>query len=97
MTRDAAAGALAAAAGAAADGRAAAASRMRRWLGAGAAACVVGWGANQFTPMLLLYRARLGLSAPVVEAHVRACTRSAWCPACCSAGRCRTGSAGAAW
>ncbi|HEY2687687.1 MAG TPA: MFS transporter [Streptosporangiaceae bacterium] len=42
--------------------------RMRRWLGAGAAACVVGWGANQFTPMLLLYRARLGLSAPVVEA-----------------------------
>jgi hypothetical protein len=42
--------------------------RARRWLGAGAAACVVGWGANQFTPMLLLYRARLGLSAPVVEA-----------------------------
>ena len=41
---------------------------MRRWLGAGAAVCVVGWGANQFTPMLLLYRARLGLSAPVVEA-----------------------------
>ena len=41
--------------------------RVRRWLGAGAAACVVGWGANQFTPMLLLYRARLGLSAPVVE------------------------------
>ena len=43
-------------------------ARTRRWLGAGAAACVVGWGANQFTPMLLLYRARLGLSAPVVEA-----------------------------
>jgi predicted MFS family arabinose efflux permease len=42
--------------------------RVRRWLGAGAAVCVVGWGANQFTPMLLLYRARLGLSAPVVEA-----------------------------
>ena len=41
---------------------------MRRWLGAGAAVCVVGWGANQFTPMLLLYRAQLGLSAPVVEA-----------------------------
>src|SRR6266568_3263115 len=42
--------------------------RLRGWLGAGAASCVVGWGANQFTPMLLLYRARLGLSAPVVEA-----------------------------
>jgi hypothetical protein len=42
--------------------------RVCRWLGAGAAACVVGWGANQFTPMLMLYRARLGLSPPVVEA-----------------------------
>jgi MFS family permease len=40
----------------------------RRWLGAGLAACMIGWGTNQFTPMLLLYRARLGLSAPVVEA-----------------------------
>jgi predicted MFS family arabinose efflux permease len=29
---------------------------------------MIGWGTNQFTPMLLLYRARLGLSAPVVEA-----------------------------
>ena len=37
-------------------------------LGAGLAACMIGWGTNQFTPMLLLYRARLGLSAPVVEA-----------------------------
>jgi predicted MFS family arabinose efflux permease len=40
----------------------------RRWLGAGLAACVIGWGTNQFVPMLLLYRTRLGLSAPVVEA-----------------------------
>jgi MFS family permease len=40
----------------------------RRWLGAGLAACMIGWGTNQFVPMLLLYRARLGLSAPVVEA-----------------------------
>ena len=40
----------------------------RRWLGACLAACMIGWGTNQFTPMLLLYRARLGLAAPVVEA-----------------------------
>jgi len=40
----------------------------RRWAGAGMAACMIGWGTNQFTPMLLVYRARLGLSAPVVEA-----------------------------
>lgn len=40
----------------------------RGWLGDGLAACMIGWGTNQFTPMLLLYRARLGLSAPVVEA-----------------------------
>jgi len=40
----------------------------RSWLGAGLAACMIGWGTNQFTPMLLVYRARLGLSAPVVEA-----------------------------
>src|ERR1051326_7832605 len=40
----------------------------RRWLGAGLAACMIGWGTNQFTPMLLLYRARLGLSPSVVEA-----------------------------
>ncbi len=40
----------------------------RPWLGAGLAACMIGWGTNQFTPMLLLYRARLGLSAPVADA-----------------------------
>src|SRR5690242_20316274 len=40
----------------------------RHWLGAGLAACMIGWGTNQFTPMLLLYRTRLGLSTSVVEA-----------------------------
>jgi MFS family permease len=40
----------------------------RRWFGAGLAVCMIGWGTNQFTPMLLLYRAQLGLSTPVVEA-----------------------------
>jgi MFS family permease len=44
------------------------AGMARRWFGAGLAVCMIGWGTNQFTPMLLLYRARLGLSAPVVEA-----------------------------
>jgi hypothetical protein len=44
------------------------AGRVPRWLGAGLAVCMVGWGANQFTPMLLLYRSRLGLSAATVEA-----------------------------
>ena len=29
---------------------------------------MAGWGANQFTPMLLLYRSQLGLSAAIVEA-----------------------------
>ena len=42
--------------------------RTRRWLGAGLAVCMAGWGANQFTPMLLLYRSQLGLSAATVEA-----------------------------
>lgn len=44
------------------------AGTARYWFGAGLAACMIGWGTNQFTPMLLVYRARLGLSAPVVEA-----------------------------
>ncbi len=34
----------------------------------GFAVATVGWGANQFTPMLLLYRPLLGLSAATVEA-----------------------------
>jgi len=44
------------------------AGAARFWFGAGLAVCMIGWGTNQFTPMLLVYRARLGLSAPVVEA-----------------------------
>ncbi len=39
-----------------------------RWLGVGFAIATVGWGANQFTPLLLLYRPLLGLSAATVEA-----------------------------
>jgi MFS family permease len=35
----------------------------RAWLPVGFAMLVVGWGANQFSPMLLVYRAQLGLSA----------------------------------
>jgi MFS family permease len=35
----------------------------RAWLPVGFAMLVVGWGANQFSPMLLVYRAHLGLSA----------------------------------
>src|SRR5689334_13060022 len=35
----------------------------RTWLPVGFAMLVVGWGANQFSPMLLVYRAELGLSA----------------------------------
>lgn len=36
---------------------------QRRWLPVGFAMLVVGWGANQFSPMLLVYRAQLGLSS----------------------------------
>ena len=35
----------------------------RTWLPVGFAMLVVGWGANQFSPMLLVYRAELGFSA----------------------------------
>jgi Na+/melibiose symporter-like transporter len=45
-----------------------AAPARSRWLGAGAAAGLVAWGTNQFTPMLLFYRARLGLSGSVANA-----------------------------
>jgi len=38
------------------------------WLRVGVAVAAVGWGANQFAPMLLVYRARLGLSAATVQA-----------------------------
>jgi Major Facilitator Superfamily len=38
------------------------------WLGAGLALAAVGWGANQFAPLIVMYEARLGLSAAVVDA-----------------------------
>jgi len=38
------------------------------WLRVGVAVAAVGWGANQFAPMLLVYRARLGLSDATVQA-----------------------------
>lgn len=40
----------------------------RSWLRAGIAVASVGWGANQFAPLLLLYQAKLGLSAATVQA-----------------------------
>lgn len=40
----------------------------RSWLRAGIAVAAVGWGANQFAPLLLLYQARLGLSEATVQA-----------------------------
>ncbi|HEX3733387.1 MAG TPA: MFS transporter [Mycobacteriales bacterium] len=38
------------------------------WLRAGIAVAAVGWGANQFAPLLLVYRSQLGLSAATAEA-----------------------------
>src|SRR5690242_16805910 len=38
------------------------------WLRVAAAVAVIGWGANQFTPLLLLYRPLMGLTAAMVEA-----------------------------
>lgn len=43
-------------------------THVRAWLRAGVAVAAVGWGANQFAPLLLLYRAELGLSAATVNA-----------------------------
>jgi MFS family permease len=40
----------------------------RAWLGAGLATAAVGWGANQFAPLIVMYQARLGLSAAVADA-----------------------------
>ena len=40
----------------------------RTWLGAGLALAAVAWGANQFAPLIVMYQARLGLSAAVVDA-----------------------------
>jgi MFS family permease len=39
----------------------------RAWWGPGLAVAAVGWGAQQFTPLLLLYRAQLGLSPTVLQ------------------------------
>jgi MFS family permease len=43
-------------------------SERLAWWGAGLAVAAVGWGAQQFTPLLLLYQAELGLSSTVVQA-----------------------------
>ncbi|MFB4302589.1 MFS transporter [Actinomadura sp. NTSP31] len=40
----------------------------RAWWRAALAVAAVGWGAQQFAPLLLMYRARLGLSATTVQA-----------------------------
>lgn len=40
----------------------------RAWLGAAAALCSVGWGANQFAPLLLVYRAVQHLSTATTQA-----------------------------
>ncbi|MQY30606.1 MFS transporter [Nocardia aurantia] len=40
----------------------------RDWLGAGVALAAVGWGANQFSPLIVLYQQRLGLSTATVDA-----------------------------
>jgi MFS family permease len=42
--------------------------RQRAWFGAGAAVAAVGWGAQQFAPLLLMYRAELGVGAATVQA-----------------------------
>ncbi|MEU7581302.1 MFS transporter [Streptomyces sp. NPDC041068] len=42
--------------------------RDRTWLRVGVAVAAVGWGANQFAPLLLMYRSELGLSASTVQA-----------------------------
>lgn len=41
---------------------------VRSWWGVGIGVIAVGWGAQQFAPLLLLYRAELGLSSTVVQA-----------------------------
>ncbi len=42
--------------------------RDKVWWGAGAAVAAVGWGAQQFAPLLLMYRAELGVGAATVQA-----------------------------
>ncbi|HEV7790494.1 MAG TPA: MFS transporter [Pseudonocardia sp.] len=43
-------------------------SERLAWWGAGLAVAAVGWGAQQFAPLLLLYQAELRLSSTVVQA-----------------------------
>lgn len=45
-----------------------AAGSSRAWWGAGLALAAVGWGANQFPPLIVLYQSRLGLSSAVLDA-----------------------------
>jgi predicted MFS family arabinose efflux permease len=42
--------------------------RNGAWWGAGLAVAAVGWGAQQFAPLLLMYRAELGVDAATVQA-----------------------------
>ena len=42
--------------------------RDKVWWGAGAAVAAVGWGAQQFAPLLLMYRSELGVGAATVQA-----------------------------
>ncbi|MDN3358885.1 MFS transporter [Actinomadura sp. DC4] len=42
--------------------------RDRAWWRAGLAVTSVGWGAQQFAPLLLMYQSRLGLSPTVIQA-----------------------------
>jgi hypothetical protein len=42
--------------------------QSKAWWGVGAAVAAVGWGAQQFAPLLLMYRAELGVSAATVQA-----------------------------
>ncbi|PXX54913.1 putative MFS family arabinose efflux permease [Nocardia tenerifensis] len=43
-------------------------SARTAWIAAAAAVAAVGWGANQFAPLLLLYRSELHVSAATVQA-----------------------------
>ncbi|WP_165367512.1 MFS transporter, partial [Phytoactinopolyspora endophytica] len=43
-------------------------ARDREWLAIGLGVAAVGWGANQFAPLLLMYRADLDVSAATVQA-----------------------------
>jgi MFS family permease len=43
-------------------------SRWPGWLRAGLAVATIGWGAQEFTPLLLLYQSRLAMSATTVQA-----------------------------